>query len=108
MAQYRVPMQRLYVISLIPSGEWLVAATGHTLEFLTFALDKKRLQEPWVQKAVVYMCDLLDRTKHIDLECGGLYHAVHGLVLYREKVFGPREGEPRPSGAGELASGETG
>lgn len=85
-----------------------LAATGHTLEFLTFALDKKRLQEPWVQKAVVYMCDLLDRTKHIDLECGGLYHAVHGLVLYREKVFGPREGEPRPSGAGELAGGGAG
>jgi hypothetical protein len=80
-----------------------LAATGHTLEFLTFALSKKQLEEPWVQKAVVYMCNLLDRTKHLDLECGGLYHAVHALVLYREKVFGPREGEPRPQGAGELA-----
>jgi hypothetical protein len=80
-----------------------LAATGHTLEFLTFALSKKQLEEPWVKKAVVYMCNLLDRTKHLDLECGGLYHAVHGLVLYREKVFGPREGEPRPQGAGELA-----
>ena len=80
-----------------------LAATGHTLEFLTFALSKKQLEEPWVQKAVVYMCNLLERTKHLDLECGGLYHAVHALVLYREKVYGPREGEPRPQGAGELA-----
>jgi hypothetical protein len=80
-----------------------LAATGHTLEFLAFALPKQRLQEPWVERSVVYLCDLLQRTKHLDLECGGLYHALHGLVLYREKVFGPREGEPRPSGAGELA-----
>jgi hypothetical protein len=67
-----------------------LAATGHILEFLAFALPKERLQEPWVEKAVVYLCKLLDRTKGIDLECGSLYHAAHGLVLYREKVFGPR------------------
>ncbi len=73
-----------------------LAATGHVLEFLAFALPKERLEEPWIQKAVVYMCGLLDRTKHLDLECGSLYHAAHGLVLYREKVFGPREGAVRP------------
>lgn len=84
-----------------------LAATGHTLEFLTFALSKEQLEEPWVKRAVVYMCNLLDRTKHLDLECGALYHAAHGLVLYREKVYGPREGEPRPDGAGELAPGQT-
>jgi hypothetical protein len=84
-----------------------MAATGHTLEFLAFALSKQQLEEPWVKRAVVYLCHLLERTKHLDLECGGLYHAAHGLVLYREKVYGPREGEPRPSGAGELAGGQT-
>lgn len=67
-----------------------LAATGHILEFLAFALPKERLEEPWIERAVVYMCRLLERTRHIDLECGGLYHAAHGLVLYRDKVFGPR------------------
>ena len=67
-----------------------LAATGHILEFMSFALPKERLQEPWVEKAVVYLCKLLDRTKEIDLECGSLYHAAHALVLYRDKVFGPR------------------
>jgi hypothetical protein len=67
-----------------------LGATGHIIEFLSFALPKERLQEPWMQRAVVYMCDLLERTRKIDLECGSLYHAAHGLVLYREKVFGPR------------------
>ena len=74
-----------------------LAATGHILEFLAFALPKEQLQEPWIQRAVTYLCGVLDRTKHLDLECGGLYHAIHGLVLYREKVYGPREGQPRPS-----------
>lgn len=68
-----------------------LAATGHTLEFLSFALTKEQLQERWVQRAVAYMCRLLERTKGIDLECGALYHAAHGLVLYRNRVYGPRE-----------------
>jgi hypothetical protein len=73
-----------------------LAATGHILEFLAFALPKERLEAPWIQKAVVYLCGLLERTRQLDLECGALYHAAHGLVLYREKVFGPREGGVRP------------
>jgi hypothetical protein len=68
-----------------------LAATGHTLEFLSFALPKSELDQPWVRRAVGYLCRLLERTRHIDLECGALYHAAHGLVLYRMKVYGPRE-----------------
>ena len=67
-----------------------LAATGHILEFLSFALPKEQLDDLWVQRAVAYMCRLLERTKEIDLECGALYHAAHGLVLYRDKVYGPR------------------
>jgi hypothetical protein len=67
-----------------------LAATGHILEFLSFALPKDQLNDRWVQRAVAYMCRLLERTKEIDLECGALYHAAHGLVLYRDKVYGPR------------------
>ncbi|HYO24281.1 MAG TPA: ADP-ribosylation factor-directed GTPase activating protein isoform b [Lacipirellulaceae bacterium] len=78
-----------------------LAATGHTLEFLSFALTKEQLEEKWVRRAVGYLCRLLERTKHIDLECGSLYHAAHGLVLYRNKVFGePADSEARqPSAA---------
>ncbi|MCA9238250.1 MAG: hypothetical protein KDA44_22410 [Planctomycetales bacterium] len=67
-----------------------LAATGHILEFLSLALSKQRLQEPWVEHAVEYLCDLLERTRELDLECGALYHAAHGLVLYRERVWGER------------------
>jgi hypothetical protein len=35
--QYRVPTQRLYVISLSPSSEWLVASTGQTTSHGAFS-----------------------------------------------------------------------
>lgn len=67
-----------------------LGASGHVLEFLAVSMSPEELREPWVQNAVLYLCDLLERTKDLPLECGALYHAVHGLVLYRELVYGPR------------------
>ncbi|MBX3425923.1 MAG: ADP-ribosylation factor-directed GTPase activating protein isoform b [Pirellulales bacterium] len=65
-----------------------LAATGHILEFLSLSLSREQLQEAWVRRAVVFLCDLLERTRKLDLECGALYHAAHGLVLYRQSVWG--------------------
>ena len=76
-----------------------LAATGHTLEFLALTLPVERLKQQWVQRAVYYMCDLLERTRRYDLECGALYHAAHGLALYRERVWGTREAEGKRSAA---------
>lgn len=73
-----------------------LGSTGHTLEFVTLALDDTRLKEDWVTRAVLHLCDLLEKTKDLDLECGALYHAVHGLALYRQRRFGPRETGPVP------------
>ena len=66
-----------------------INTTGHTLEFLTLALGDEEISKPWVKRAVNYLVDVLDRTKKADLECGSLYHAVHGLALYRLRQFGP-------------------
>jgi len=65
-----------------------LGATGHTLEFLSFALDDERLAEPWVTRAANFLCGVFEKTKSIDLECGALYHAAHGLSLYRQRRFG--------------------
>jgi hypothetical protein len=70
------------------SGEQL-GTSGHTLEFLSLALDDEQLQQPWVTRGVVHMCRLLEITKDLELDCGKLYHAMHGLVLYRQRRFGP-------------------
>ena len=63
-------------------------STGHTLEFLALAMEDAELTEPWMVKSVQYLVGLLERTKPLDLECGALYHASHGLILYRQRRFG--------------------
>ena len=67
-----------------------MGSAGHVMEFLATALDKEELQQPWVKRAVLDVCKTFRKTKPVDVECGALFHAAHGLVLYREKVFGPR------------------
>jgi hypothetical protein len=67
-----------------------MGSAGHVLEFLTTALDKEALQQAWVKRATLDMCKTFRKTKPVDVECGALFHAAHGLVLYREKVFGER------------------
>jgi hypothetical protein len=68
--------------------------TGHTFEFLTLALDDEQFNQPWMTKSLVALLDMLERTQDFDLECGGLYHALHGLELYRLRKFGPPDAEP--------------
>lgn len=66
-------------------------STGHMFEFLTLAMSPDQIKEPWFVHSAVYLCDLFERTKDLSLECGGLYHAAHGLQLYRLRRFGPQE-----------------
>ena len=54
-------------------------------------LDDDDLTAPWVTRAAERLVLLLEQTRDIDVECGGLYHALHGLALYSRRVC------PRPS-----------
>jgi len=65
-----------------------LSATGHAFEVVARALPDARLKEPWVVRAAERLVGLLDETADIDLECGALYHALHGLVVWRERVCG--------------------
>jgi hypothetical protein len=66
-----------------------LGASGHTFEFLTLALNNEQIVEPWMNKGLLALLDMLERTEQVELECGGLYHAMHGLELYRLRRFGP-------------------
>ncbi|HEX5106770.1 MAG TPA: ADP-ribosylation factor-directed GTPase activating protein isoform b [Pirellulaceae bacterium] len=68
----------------------MVGSAGHVMEFLATSMDKEELQQEWVKRAVLDVCKVFRKTKAVDVECGALFHAAHGLVLYREKVYGPR------------------
>jgi len=65
-----------------------LSATGHVFEVLALALTDERLVEPWVTRAADRLVTLLEQTADLDVECGALYHAAHGLALYRSRVCG--------------------
>lgn len=78
-----------------------IGTTGHTLEFLALTLTDEELRQPWVTRAVVALCDMLEQTRDFDLECGGLYHAARGLQVYNARRFtkAPIVGQPPPAGS---------
>lgn len=66
-------------------GEAL-GTTGHVLEFLAFAASDQTLRQPWVERSVRRVCQILDECREVDLECGVLYHALHGLSEFRDRL----------------------
>jgi hypothetical protein len=72
-----------------------LGASGHTFEFLTLALGNQQVTEPWMTRGLLSLLDMLERTDQVELECGGLYHAMHGLELYRLRRFGPPDEAPQ-------------
>ena len=63
-----------------------LGTTGHVLEFLAFAADDQTLRQPWVERSARRICEVLEQCRDIDLECGVLYHALHGLNEYHARL----------------------
>jgi len=68
-----------------------LSATGHIFEVLSLSLDDEQLSEPWVTRAADRLVTMLEQTADVDVECGCLYHAAHGLLLYSDRVCGSTE-----------------
>ncbi|MFN9368216.1 MAG: hypothetical protein ACK6CT_05540 [Planctomycetia bacterium] len=69
-----------------------LSATGHVFEVLAVALDEGRIREPWMTRAADRLTTLLEQTSDVAVECGGLYHACHGLAIYRRRISAPVPG----------------
>ena len=41
------------------------------------------------RRAAERLVSLMEQTADLDVECGGLYHAAHGLALYRSRTCPP-------------------
>jgi hypothetical protein len=74
----------------------VLGSSGHILEFLMVAMTDEQLNQPQIRLAVRQLCGLFRDTQQMSLECGALYHAAHGLLLFRERVYGPREYNSEP------------
>lgn len=64
-----------------------IGTTGHTLEFIAVAAPNLFVTEPRVQRAANKLCEMLELTAELDLECGALYHALSGLQIYRQRLL---------------------
>lgn len=67
-----------------------LSPTGHTLEFLMMAVDDEELKKDWIRKGVEHVADDLIDNKRNPIDCGPLYHALSGLVIFMERT------EPKP------------
>ncbi|QDU61388.1 hypothetical protein Pan216_22440 [Planctomycetes bacterium Pan216] len=63
-------------------------SSGHTLEWLSIALTDEQLQEPWMQDAAGAMALMFLEYQSQPMESGALYHALHGLTIYYDRVYG--------------------
>jgi hypothetical protein len=60
--------------------------TGHQLEWLMLGLPQDRLNEPWVRKAVSALSKDIFDNRSVPVDTGPLFHALDGLVLYKERM----------------------
>ncbi len=63
-----------------------LSTSGHTLEFLMVALPQNRLDEPWVRRGLAAVSQELISNRRSPADCGALYHAMNGLMIYLERT----------------------
>jgi hypothetical protein len=72
----------------VPDSQLRLASTGHVLEWLSLAMSDQELRQPWVEKAADELALMILRNADQALDGGALYHAAHGLHLYRARLWG--------------------
>jgi hypothetical protein len=63
--------------------------SGHIFEWLMLALSDEELKEPWIQDAANALTMMFLEIENQSMEGGTLYHAIHGLLMYYARVYGP-------------------
>ena len=62
-----------------------INSTGHILEWLALSLPNSQLQADWVREAANALSLMILDIQSSPMEGGTLYHAAHGLRLYRTR-----------------------
>lgn len=63
-------------------------ANGHVLEFLMRSVPDEDLSKAWIRRGVESVAtDLIDN-RRTPCDCGPLFHALHALKLYKQRVAG--------------------
>ena len=70
-----------------------LTTSGHILEWLAYSLPDEQLRDPRFERAVDFVTSLLDGKQQTKWHRGALGHALHALVIYETRTFGPRAGD---------------
>jgi len=65
--------------------------TGHIFEWLMLTLSEDELKEQWVKDAANALTMMFLEIENQSMEGGTLYHAIHGLLMYYARVYGPEK-----------------
>jgi hypothetical protein len=71
-----------------PDLQLRMNTTGHILEWLAYSLPQSELHAQWIKDAVYELTRMFLEIESKPMETGTLYHALHGLRIYHERVFG--------------------
>ncbi|MDA0660997.1 MAG: ADP-ribosylation factor-directed GTPase activating protein isoform b [Planctomycetota bacterium] len=82
----------------------MLGSTGHTFEFVALAVPDSEIRSAWVARAARYLSGILRNTIDRQLECGALYHATHGLVIYRQRLDALNPPPEKPAKAAPTAT----
>ncbi|HQX50913.1 MAG TPA: hypothetical protein PLR25_13450 [Planctomycetaceae bacterium] len=66
-----------------------ISSTGHILEWLASSLPDEQLQADWVRDAANALSLMILDIQSAPMEGGTLYHALHGLRIYRSRCSHP-------------------
>jgi hypothetical protein len=69
--------------------ELRISTSGHVLEWLALVMTDAELREPWMQESANALAIMILNNANQAIDGGALYHAVHGLSIYRTRLFGP-------------------
>lgn len=64
-----------------------ISTSGHQLEWLMMSLPQSRLNEEWIQRGISNVARDLIIHRNTEADCGPLFHALHSLVLYRQRTI---------------------
>jgi hypothetical protein len=78
-------------------------ASGHMLEWIMMALPQQQLSQKWVQSGAYSVANDLVRFSNSEVDPGPLFHALHAITLYRERMS-PRTLNPLDAKPLDLAN----
>jgi hypothetical protein len=68
-----------------------VNTTGHIFEWLALSCTDYELNAEWMRNAANALALMFLDAQNDPMDGGGLYHAVHGLLIYYSRVYGPND-----------------